>query len=42
MERVAQCTAARAEQSAAASKEMAAQPDGLKEIVGQLQTIVGA
>jgi methyl-accepting chemotaxis protein len=42
VEQVTQSTAASAEQSAAASEEMAAQADGLKEIVGQLQTMVGA
>jgi methyl-accepting chemotaxis protein len=42
IEQVTQSTAASAEESASASEEMAAQADGLKEIVGQLQTMVGA
>jgi methyl-accepting chemotaxis protein len=42
IEQVTQSTAASAEQSASASEEMAAQADGLNEIVKQLQTLLGA
>ncbi len=42
IEQVTQSTAASAEQSASASGEMAAQADGLNEIVKQLQTLLGA